>query len=244
MLVIQGPYTQLNGYKVCCFVTEMSTEQMRDRFEAMLSGMMYKNFDYNQFKSGSLADETERQYFEFLDEDLPRLEPLIIETANGVSSVVSVVERENPDLILIDSAYLMEDEQGAKEDWARITHITRDLKKTAKALHKPIVINTQADQNTSKKNGPGLSDIKYTQAIGQDSDLVMSLFRDEIMLEDKEMGLRVLKQREGTLGKVYLNWDFSTMNFNSIYSDTDGEEDRDNYNDGDVKEPNIINEDY
>ena len=219
-LVLLGAYAQLNGYKVCIFITEMSTELMQDRFEAMLFGMMYGDFSYENFKSGSLNLETENLYFEFLEDDLPKLEPLIIETATGISSVVSVIEREKPDLVLVDGAYLMEDEQGAKDDWLRVTHITRDLKKTAKNWHLPIVINSQADKNTSKKTGPELGSIMYTQSIGQDSDNVLALFRDEIMINDKEMGVKVLKQREGVLGKVIINWDFNHMNFKSIYSES------------------------
>lgn len=224
-LVLLGAYAQLNGYKVVCFITEMSTELMQDRFEAMLFGMMYGDFSYNNFKSGSLNLETENMYFEFLEEDLPKLEPLIIETATGISSVVSVIEREKPDLVLVDGAYLMEDEQGAKDDWLRVTHITRDLKKTAKNWHLPLVINSQADKNTSKKTGPELGSIMYTQSIGQDSDNVLALFRDEIMINDKEMGIKVLKQREGVLGKVIINWDFDHMNFKSIYSESTASDD-------------------
>lgn len=218
-LILIGAYAQLNGYKVVVFITEMSTDLMQDRFEAMLFGMMYGDFNYNNFKSGCLPLETENAYFEFLEEDLPKLEPLIIETATGISSVVSVLEREKPDLVLIDGVYLMEDEEGAKDDWLRVTHITRALKKTAKGWHVPIAINTQADKNTSKKTGPELGSIMYTQAIGQDSDNVLALFRDEIMINDKEMGIKVLKQREGVLGKVVINWNFDKMNFKSIYSE-------------------------
>lgn len=234
-LVLLGAYAQLNNLKVCCFITEMSTELMQDRFEAMLFGMMYGNFNYNNFKSGSLDTETENQYFEFLEDDLPKLEPLIIETATGISSVVSVIEREKPDLVLVDGAYLMEDEQGAKDDWLRVTHITRDLKKTAKNWHIPIVINTQADKNTSKKTGPELGSIMYTQSIGQDSDNVLALFRDEIMFNDKEMGIKVLKQREGVLGKVIISWDFDKMDFKSIYSEGSDNNSAENASDEDSK---------
>ena len=218
--VLIGAYAMLNNYKVCFFITEMSTELMRDRFEAMLFGMMNGDFNYGKFKAGNLTTEEENAYFEFLEEDLPRLEPLVIETATGVSSVVSVIEREKPDLVLIDGVYLMEDEQGAKDDWLRVAHITRDLKKTAKNWHLPIAINTQADKNTSKKTGPELGSIMYTQSVGQDSDTILALFRDEIMINDKEMGIKVLKQREGVLGKVFINWDFDKMNFKGIYSET------------------------
>ena len=122
-LVLVGAYAQLNNYKVCVFITEMSTDLMRDRFEAMLFGMMCGDFDYNNFKSGTLPLETEQQYFEFLEEDLPNLEPLIIETATGISSVVSVIEREKPDLVLIDGVYLMEDEQGNVRTLQSVQHL-------------------------------------------------------------------------------------------------------------------------
>lgn len=217
--VFVGSYALLNNYKVCHFITEMSTDIMRDRYEAMIYGMMYDGFDYNDFKSGNLSIEQENNYFEFLENDLARLDPLVIENATGVSSVIAVIEREKPDLIMVDGAYLMEDEQGAKDDWLRVTHITRDLKKVAKNWHKPILINTQADQNTSRKSGPGLGDIKYSQAIGMDSDNILAMFRDEVMFNDNEMGIRVLKQREGMTGKVVMNWDFHHMNFSSIYSE-------------------------
>lgn len=236
LLVLIAAYAELNNFKVCIFITEMSTDLMCDRFDAMLFGMMYEGFDYNSFKSGSLSIEQENAYFEFLEDDLPKLESLIIETATGISSIVAVIEREKPDLVLVDSAYLMEDEQGAKDDWLRVTHITRDLKKTAKKWHVPILINTQADQNTSKKTGPGLSDIKYSQAIGMDSDNILSMYRDEIMYNDNEMGIRVLKQREGITGKTVINWDFHKMNFRGIYAEQDGGSDMSDSSDSsDVK---------
>lgn len=34
-------------------------------------------------------------------------------------------------------------------------------------------------------------------------------------------GIRVQKNREGTLGKVVINWDFKKMDFSSIYSETE-----------------------
>lgn len=225
ILVLMASYAMLNNYKVCVFVTEMSSDLMQDRFDAMLYGMIRGDFNYSAFRSGKFDREMEDNYFEFLEEDLPKLEPLIIETATGVSSVVSVIQQERPDIIFIDGVYLMEDERNAKDDWLRVAHITRDLKRVAKTFHLPIVINSQASKNTSKKTGPELGSIMYTQSIGQDSDNVLALFRDEVMINDREMGIRVLKQREGTLGKVTLNWDFTTMNFDSIFSENEAEDD-------------------
>ena len=59
----------------------------------------------------------------------------------------------------------------------------------------------------------------YTQAIGQDSDDVWGLFIDEVMINEKEMRLDVLKQREGVLAKIMMNWNFDVMDFTEIYSE-------------------------
>lgn len=222
--IIVGANCQLENYRVLQMVTEMSEDIMRDRYEAVLFAKCYKTMNYNQFKSGMLPLDVEKQYFEFLEDDLPGFEPLIIATATGVMGVSAAIDKYKPDIVLIDSAYLMEDDQGAKDDWLRVAHITRDLKKLAKRAKIPIFINTQADKNTSKKTGPELGSIMYTQAIGQDSDNVLALYRDEIMINDKEMGVKVLKQREGTLGKLTLNWDFDTMNFSEIYMTQENED--------------------
>lgn len=223
--VIVGARCQLSNYRVLQLVTEMSADIMRDRYEAVLFSLCYGAINYEKFKSGTLDLKTEKKYFQFLMEDLPNFEPLIVDTATGVMGVSAAIDKYDPDIIFIDSAYLMDDDQCAKDDWLRVAHITRDLKKLAKRVKKPIVINTQADQNTSKKTGPELGSIMYTQAIGQDSDNVIALYRDSIMANDHEMGLKVLKQREGSLGKMVMNWDFDNMNFSEIYMDESSEED-------------------
>ena len=218
--ILIGAYCQLQNCRVLQFVTEMSEEIMRDRYEAMLFSMMYGDLNYNSFKSGNLSLDQEKKYFEFLENDLPNCEPLIIATASGVMGVSAEIDKHKPDIVLIDGVYLMEDDQGAKDDWLRVAHITRDLKKLAKRCKLPIFINTQADKNTSKRTGPELGSIMYTQAIGQDSDDILALYRDEVMISDREMCLKVLKQREGVTDKVMMSWDFDTMNFGEIYAET------------------------
>ena len=220
-LVKVAAHAQLNGYKVLFLTTEMSEEQIEDRLEAMLIGILYGNFNYNKFKSGSLDREQEEIYYEFLERKA-KFEPLIIDSATGVSNVNAKIDQHQPDLVLVDSAYLMEDDRGSDQDWLRVAHITRDLKSLAKTKKIPIFINSQADSNTSIKTGPELTNIGFSKAIGQDSDVVLALSQDEDMRESREMDIKVLKQREGILGKVTLNWDFSTMNFDSVYSTVEG----------------------
>lgn len=231
-LVIIACNLALQGIKVALGVTEMSSELMQDRFDAFLFALTSgKSFRYNDFKSGRLTPKIESAFFDFLDNTLPELESIILFTATSPVGVAAEIEKHKPDVVLIDGVYLMEDDQQAKDDWLRVAHITRDLKKLAKRINKPIIINTQADKKSNKKTGPSLDTVMYTQAIGQDSDDVYALYRDEVMLSDNELGLVIRKQREGGLGKVIFNWDFNTMDFGEIYSenDIDTEEDENIY---------------
>lgn len=223
--ILLAAYCQLHGYSVLFFTTEMSEEQIEDRLEAMLMGMLYDEFNYSKFKSGTLDKEQEELYFEFLDRK-EKFEPLIVESASGcgVSYVNAKIQQRKPDIVFIDGVYLMEDDRGSDQDWLRVTHITRDVKQVAKSTKIPILINSQADRTTSTKTGPELENIGFSSAIGHDSDVVLALFRDEEMLEDREMKVKILKQREGITGSVMLNWDFSTMNFSPIYSDVSDSE--------------------
>ena len=208
--VLIGVNCVLEGFKVLQLITEMSEEVMRDRYEAVLCSKLYGDFNYNDFKSGKLSPQQEKNYFNLLEKDLPAFEEksLVLDMATSPMGVSALIDKYKPDIVCIDGAYLMEDDQQARDDWLRVAHITRDLKKLAKRCKIPIMINSQADKNTSKKTGPELGSISYSQAIGMDSDNVIAMYRDQTMVSDDEMCLKILKQREGTLGRVMLNWDF------------------------------------
>ena len=223
--VLISSFAMVNGYKVLQFVTEMPEKQMRDRYEVVLYAMTHGAINYSHFKSGKLSTEQEKDYFDFLDSDLAEMTPLELITATSPMQVEANIEKYNPDLVMIDGVYLMEDDEGSDSDWLRIAHITRDLKKIAKRKKKPIFINSQLDKNTSKKTGAELGNISYSQAIAQDSDNVMALFRTPLMCSDHEMCVKLLKTREGSTGKLTMTWDFSNMQFEEIYNEkSDGGE--------------------
>ena len=218
--VLLGCHAVLQGCSVLQMVTEMSTELMQDRFDAMMFAQLHKDrFSYKDLKSGKLTPKQKKDYFYFLDEELPELEPYWIETATGVMALEQKIRQLNPDIVFIDGVYLMEDDQNARDDWLRVAHITRDLKKLAKRLDKPIVINTALDEKASSKSMPKLADIKYAQSIEQDSDSVWFLIRNETLINDREAEIYVAKNREGENGKVTFNWDFSDMDFSEIFTD-------------------------
>ena len=218
--VLIGAYAALNGYRVLQCMTEMSERQMRDRYEMILFGMTVGAINNNEFRSGKLSPDMKKKYFDFLDEIMPDIDlPMI--TAISPMQIEANIDKYKPDLVLIDGVYLMQDDEKAESDWLRIAHITRALKLIAKRKKVALMINSQADKNTSKKTGPELGDISFSQAIGQDSDNVLTAYRTPIMYTDKEMCIKILKGREGGTGKAMLSWDFSNMQFKEIYNEKD-----------------------
>ena len=222
--VLIASHAQRNGYRVLFFTTEMSEEQIIDRMDARQVAYYFGDFSYTRFSDGRLNKEEEEHYMSYLTNKAPKLEKLVVDTAEGVSGVSAKIDLYEPDLIIIDGAYLMVDEQNAKDDWVRVAHIWRDLKKICKSKKKPIFVSTQTDSTTSKKTGAGLENISFAKSVGHDSDIVFTLFRDEQMMEDKEAKIKLLKHREGSLGSLMMTWDFKTMCFDEIYAEYDKED--------------------
>ena len=222
--VLFGANAVVEGYKVLHFVTEMGVEAMRDRYEMAIYAMTVGAMDYSKFKSRTLDEKAEARYFKFLDEDLQDYDNFQLITGESPMQIAGEIEKYKPDIVFIDGVYLMNDDRKSNTDTEKVYHITADLKRIAKNYKIPIVINSQADKSTSTKTGPELENISYAQSIGRDSDVVMAVYRTEMMYTDKEMGLKVLKNREGTTGKLLISWDFSDMQFKQIYFEKDSGE--------------------
>lgn len=222
--VLFGANAVVEGYKVLHFVTEMGVEAMRDRYEMAIYAMTVGAMDYSKFKSRTLDEKAEARYFKFLEEDLQDYDNFQLITGESPMQIAGEIEKYKPDIVFIDGVYLMNDDRKSNTDTEKVYHITADLKRIAKNYKIPIVINSQADKSTSTKTGPELENISYAQSIGRDSDIVMAVYRTEMMYTDKEMGLKVLKNREGTTGKLLISWDFSDMQFKQIYFEKDSGE--------------------
>lgn len=222
--VLFGANAVVEGYKVLHFVTEMGVEAMRDRYEMAIYALTVGTMDYSKFKSRTLDPKTEARYFKFLEEDLQDYDNFQLITGESPMQIAGEIEKYKPDIVFIDGVYLMNDDRKSNTDTEKVYHITADLKRIAKNYKIPIVINSQADKSTSTKTGPELENISYAQSIGRDSDIVMAVYRTEMMYTDKEMGLKVLKNREGTTGKLLISWDFSDMQFKQIYFEKDSGE--------------------
>jgi hypothetical protein len=95
-----------------------------------------------------------------------------------------------PDLAIIDGLYLMKDDRSGKKDvdWKAMASISRDTKAAARDFGIPVIGVTQANRGSQKSMGEDLTETAYSDAFGQDADLVMKVNK----VRNKETGAREL----------------------------------------------------
>lgn len=215
LLVIMAVNLVKLGYRVLLMTTEMSTKKMFQRIDAVWNG-----FDYTLFKNGQLTRKDEKKYRKYLD-DMSKTSKddmlLVVEqSTGGVTQIGAKIEQHKPDVVLVDGAYLLEDDFGNDDDWKSTVRIWRALHKLCLAKDLPVVVTTQSKDETNAN----LKSINFAKAIAQDCDVFGVLEQDEQQRRDREADIRYLKLRDGdTLSTVHINWNFNTMEYNSIYTE-------------------------
>lgn len=211
LLIIIGVYLEKLGYKVLFFTTEMSKELVMRRHDAV-----YNDLNYTDFKKGQLKPNQQKKYKRYLQEAEGKPENFIVEqVVDGVPQISAKIDSDKPDIVLVDGAYLMADDD-SEDNWIGTVKVVRALHKVCLNKHLPIAFTTQSKDEV----GTTLKSLQFAKAMAQDCDIVSALEQDEQMKNDREIRWKPLKLREGDLLKsVYMNWDFNEMNYGSIYSE-------------------------
>lgn len=208
-----------DGKKVLIVATEVPPKQLLTRLDAMML-----RCDYNAFKRHLLTAEQEEQYVNLLNHHERRDELIVIPGMGLTPAALSVlIEQIKPDMVFIDGIYMMDADESAREDWAKIRKLMRALKERVTLRYNiPIAYTSQFGKNVgtasgAKKKGGvegGAEDVGYSDAFAQYSDLMLSVFRDQDDIENNMLSMRIIKGRETQDGVMWkLNFDFSNMVF-------------------------------
>jgi len=142
-----------------------------------------------------------------------------------VEEVYMLARQLKPDAVFIDGAYLLKNHK-VRDRYQRVAE-NADLLKTWVANEiGPCCCSWQFARSASKKKKgeeTDLSDIAYSDAIGQVSSLVLGLFEEESVETLTQRKVKVLKGRHGETGEFLTNWNFSEMDFSQIDEKTVGE---------------------
>lgn len=198
---------QHGGPRVAYFTFEMSAPRLYQRALASVSGV-----DAKQIRRGQLTDMEESQVYDA--DGLIRKLPLVIESASGwtaqqVRARVRQLHREHPvGLVVVDHIGLTRAERSRDNRQAELSEAADVLLGVAHEISTAVHVLTQLNRGVTQRSDPRPvpSDIRDTDRIEQNADIVMLLHRDKDAAPDK-IGIAVAKNRDGSEGSCLMKFD-------------------------------------
>lgn len=123
------------------------------------------------------------------------------------AEVVSVGTQLEVDAIVIDGVYLMHPDTPAQSRWERMADVSNSLKQGALELGIPILGLSQLKRLGGKE--ADTEDIAYSDALGQDADIIIAL--TPLEEEKGKLNLELIKSRFGVKIGTTLSIDFDSM---------------------------------
>lgn len=219
------------GYRVLVVTPEMSSRQMLLRSAAMAAAIPYAAFKKGELemddlmKLASLVDlhrDIEFGNFDPLSEedaeeeeevshgDPRKMAQAFFKVVKGTNKTVSWIESKveelKPHLVFVDSFYRLAGSGSRKSDSDHkvLTGISRDLKDMA-AEKEIIVLGThQINREGSKRIG-SLDNLAYSDAFGQDADMILRVLTGKKKEGPDVSALVVLGGREAPFDGVLIN---------------------------------------
>jgi len=176
--------------RVLFYTKELRPEQVEDRILAREAEVLYSAMrmgTLDPFQEAVLRDISLRMAEEETRFNNGGRAPSLLITSgwgergsNDIDCLYAKAEEFEPDLIIADAAYLMEEHTGGKKQiWESMTNVSRALKRCANDLGVPVVATTQANRSGEDGKGQNVSEIAYSDALGQDCDMAVRVIKQE-----------------------------------------------------------------
>lgn len=202
------------GKRVLFATTEMSKVKIAQRIVSVDLHM-----PYDDLRKGRLDAFVEKRFFEGLD-------ALVVDDSLGLvggdfdfrpGPFLAAVEQFNPDLVILDGAYLLRVEGATRTE--RAANAFDELKRQANQTGIPHMVTMQFNRTVkgNKSSNMDSGNIALTDVAGWNADLIYGIFQTDDMKRDKKAGLKPLKVREGVgIDDIEIRWDFDCMDFSEI----------------------------
>lgn len=207
-----------DGKKVLFVGTEMNRLNLAMRFFAI-----HFQIPYREFRRGEVGYPREdeiRKAIQLISGDTG-IYVVGDDFDADINVIISAIEQTRPDIVFVDGLYLVRNK--GHDRHTRVSNTADDLKRTAKRIGVPIITSTQFNRevSTNSRSEVSAENIGISDVIGWNADVMYGLFQKEDMKEDKEMGFRPMKIREGEAKDFYTRWDFEKMDFSQSGTEED-----------------------
>ena len=190
--------------KVAILSLEMSDVQLIQKLISKKTGVnSYK------MRSGNLVDDDWDKIAEGIGE-LSDLPIRIITKAFNIQQIEKTIRKlknkNELDLVVIDYIQLIKNQGNFSSREQQVADISRTLKLLTLELNIPIIALCQLNRNANKTE-PTLADLRESGSIEQDADNVFFLYQEkEQDTPIVDIVLKIAKQRNGEIGKVFLKF--------------------------------------
>ena len=187
---------------------EMRDKQMYERFAASISGISLTRI---RRAKTFLGDEEKR--FDLANEVLESAEDIYISSGSKSVAEIKAESRHMAfDVIIIDYLQLVKVDSHYKGNRAaEVSDISGNLKALATELNVPIIVLSQLNRLPTIKGAeePTMAELRESGALEQDASIVILLWN----ISESKKGVKIDKNRQGTTGKVVMEFDGEHMKF-------------------------------
>lgn len=208
MAIFLATQLAVKGVRVLYLTMEMKRVQIMNRIASRVTKV-----DSSLLLETDKIDDGKKQSIAFALDKICKI-PLIFDEQQNISvyDVQSKIAKHKPQVVFIDHIGLMAQDK-YKKQWESISETSKALKQIAMkeniALVELVQQNTEVERR-KEKHGK-LSDLKGTDAIGNDCDNVMFIYADKdntILSGDMwvDTELQIVKNRNSKTGTIKFHW--------------------------------------
>lgn len=196
---------------------EMMTLPIAQRIAAL-----YTHQNIAQLKAATFGNQTFQKFYTSLKAMQYETAKLYVVDGNlaaNVEDLFGLAEMLQCKVIFIDGAYLLRHRNARLDRFTRAAENVELIKRACTDLEMMAFTSWQFNREASKKQKKGkgqqgdLEDVGYTDAVGQISSVVLSLYQEDSVETMKQRRIQVLKGRNGEIGQFSIAWDFTAMSF-------------------------------
>jgi len=173
------------GKRILVYTKEMTADNIFMRIGAVMAQIRY-----HEFRRGKLSEEEKYaiNHVWRMVHMLRKSQPIVClsgkdagEAGDTVPWLRGKVEQHKPDMVFIDGMYLMSDMRGSskQKDHARVQNISRDIRQMILDTGVPVIATLQANRDADKNEEANLSEIAFSDAIGQDATIAIRVINEK-----------------------------------------------------------------
>lgn len=129
-----------------------------------------------------------------------------------ISKVFASAKREKADVIFVDYIGILSGD--GKSSYEKMTQISNDLHIMCQRTG--ITAFALSQLNRAGHDQPDMSSLRDSGAIEQDADAIMLLYAPEGRNEEPSRTLDIVKNKEGSIGTIHLDFDGRTQQFREV----------------------------